>query len=356
MNELNNKKRGTLIGGAIGDALGYQIEFKKNIKEKEVTVYQNDKGIVSDDTQMALFTANAILWRKTRYSLKGIAPTYVDAIYEAYLDWLDTQNNTRNHKSISWIKEIPELNVGRAPGLTCIDALSSGMMGTIDEPINNSKGCGGIMRVAPIGLCANNSKELAVIGAEAAAITHGHPLGIIPCYILTSMINMIVYNNESIENALDRSISQYYDSFNKFNKKDVDYFIELIDKAKKLAKEDYSDTEAISILGEGWVAEETFAIAIYSCLKYPNSFQDAVICSVNHDGDSDSTGAVTGNIMGAYLGYDAIPSYYKDNVELKDVILELADDMSNDVPISEYSSSNDEEWESKYLYCNYIKN
>ena len=354
MNEKNNKIRGSLIGGAIGDALGYQIEFKRNIKDKEVTNYRDDKGIISDDTQMTLFTANALLWRETRGSLRGIAMPPARAIYESYLDWLDTQNNTNNHNSISWIKEIPELNIERAPGNTCLSALSSGKMGTIDEPINNSKGCGGIMRVAPIGLYAKDSKTAGAIGAESSAITHGHPLGILPCYILASMLNMIVYNNETIEVALDKSVHQYYDEFNKFDKSDVDYLIELISKAKKLVKEDISDTEAIASLGEGWVAEETFAIAIYSCLKYPNSFQDAIICSVNHDGDSDSTGAVVGNIMGAYLGYNSIPDYYKNNVELKDIILELADDMSVSVPISEYSSNKDEKWENKYLYCKYV--
>ena len=353
-NEKNNKIRGSLIGGAIGDALGYQIEFKRNIKDKEITKYQDDKGIISDDTQMCLFTANALLWRETRGSLKGIAMPPEKAIYEAYLDWLDTQNNTNNHNSISWIKGISELNIERAPGNTCLSALSSGKMGTIDEPINNSKGCGGIMRVAPVGLYAKDSKTAGMIGAESSAITHGHPLGILPSYILASMINMIVYNNENIESALDKSIQQYYDDFNKFNKEDVDYLMELINKAKKLAKENISDVEAITSLGEGWVAEETFAIAIYSCLKYSNSFQDAIICAVNHDGDSDSTGAVAGNIIGAYLGYDAIPNYYKDNVELKDIILELADDLSLEIPISEYSSKKDEKWENKYLYCNNI--
>lgn len=61
VNEKNNKIRGSLIGGAIGDALGYQIEFKRNINDKEITKYQNDNGIISDDTQMSLFTANALL-------------------------------------------------------------------------------------------------------------------------------------------------------------------------------------------------------------------------------------------------------------------------------------------------------
>ena len=58
MIDIRNRIRGSLLGGAIGDALGYQIEFKRGIKEKEITRF-NGKGIISDDTQMTLFTANA---------------------------------------------------------------------------------------------------------------------------------------------------------------------------------------------------------------------------------------------------------------------------------------------------------
>ena len=64
MNGKKDKICGSLIGGAIGDALGYQIEFKRNIKDKEITSFKDGKGIISDDTQMTLFTANALLYRK----------------------------------------------------------------------------------------------------------------------------------------------------------------------------------------------------------------------------------------------------------------------------------------------------
>ena len=112
------------------------------------------------------------------------------------------------------------------------------------------------------------------------------------------------------------------------------------------------DTDAIRMLGEGWTADEAFAIAIYSCLKYSNSFEDAVVCAVNHDGDSDSTGAIAGNIMGALLGYQNIPSYYKDNVELNEVIVEIADDIAT---ISSKGANNgliqDSNWCKKYIDC-----
>ena len=110
---------------------------------------------------------------------------------------------------------------------------------------------------------------------------------------------------------------------------------------------------AIHQLGEGWVAEETLAIAVYSALKYERDFDKAIRTAVNHNGDSDSTGAVCGNILGTYLGYDAIPKKYKEHLELHDIIMEIADDLYNDCQISEYGPIRDEVWESKYVYSDY---
>ena len=351
--DRKNRIVGSLIGGAIGDALGYQIEFKRNVQDKEVTKYKNDKGIISDDTQMTLFTANGLIWRETRGAMRGIALLPPDAVYESYLDWLDTQNNTNNHDTKnSWIKDIKELNIPRAPGNTCISALSSGKKGTIDNPINDSKGCGGIMRVAPLGLYMRNPEYAGKYAAEISAITHGHPLANIPSYVFATMIYFILNEKLNIEESLNKAMIQYKKKYNIYDKKNNDYFVSLVDKAVRLSKDNTSDLDAIAELGEGWVAEEAFAIAIYSCLKYQNSFEDAIICAVNHDGDSDSTGAIAGNIMGVYLGYDSIPKYYIDNLELKDVICEIAEDLSSDIPVGEYNENNDEYWLSKYLYCN----
>ena len=101
-------------------------------------------------------------------------------------------------------------------------------------------------------------------------------------------------------------------------------------RAVDLASMDLKDTEAIHRLGQGWVAEETLAIAVYCALKYRDDFDRALIASVNHEGDSDSTGAVTGNILGAKLGLAGIPEKYTGNLELKDVILQVADDLWRD--------------------------
>lgn len=354
MNKDINKFKGCLIGGAIGDALGYPIEFVKLSKNDKVTRFDN-KGIISDDTQMTLFTANGLLWRQTRFNLRGIAPNVSDCIYFSYQDWYKTQSKNKNVETkMSWIAELPELNVERAPGITCLNSLSSGKKGTIENPINNSKGCGSVMRVAPIGLFfskGNSLHEIGKYGAEAGAITHGHPLGIIPCYVLTIIINKLAYTDKNIEEAVNEAIDEFKTNFDIFNKEDSDYFITLMKKAINLAHKKFiSDENAIKELGEGWVAEEALAIAIYSSIKYSNNFEKAIICSVNHGGDSDSTGAITGNIIGTYLGIDKIPNYFIDNLELSDVIQEIAEDLYTGCPVDEYSANEDEYWLSKYLY------
>lgn len=125
------------------------------------------------------------------------------------------------------------------------------------------------------------------------------------------------------------------------------------DRAVELSHADMDDVEAIHMLGQGWVAEETLAIALYCALKYSDDFDKALVAAVNHNGDSDSTGAVTGNILGAYLGLSAIPEKYLKNLELRDVILEIADDLYSGCKMSEYGSYRDETWLSKYVYCTY---
>ena len=125
---------------------------------------------------------------------------------------------------------------------------------------------------------------------------------------------------------------------------------DIMDLAVSLSENHDSDLENIHRLGEGWTAEETLGIALYCSLRYENDFSAGVIAAVNHKGDSDSTGAVTGNILGALIGYEQIEQKWKENLELADVILEMADDICHGCQIGEYSENSDLDWERKYIY------
>ena len=401
---MKNKRldlvRGSLVGGAAGDALGYAVEF---YHYSEIIAKYNQPGIkeydlvngvaeISDDTQMTLFTANGLLMGLTRWYMRGIgqAPEYY--VEYAYQDWFNTQ--MRSYEGLmeqkdqlysnrhTWLSALPELYARRAPGNTCLISIKEIMEGR--TPQNDKKGCGGVMRVAPWPLfCACHEvrygiEEIDVAGGELARLTHKHPLGWIPAILMTHIIYRIVKDggiegldkisavkhftaivNEALQllpslvvenNVSDVTWDQEKPIGEVFHN-DVERQRELIERALTLAENELSDVDNISRLGEGWVGEETLAIAIYAVARHIDSFEDALIAAVNHDGDSDSTGAISGNIMGAIVGYDAIPDKFKKNLELHDVILAIADDLHQGCIISEDDEMNTpekQEWYQRY--------
>ena len=378
-----DKIRGSLIGGASGDALGYTVEFLQDYQifriygKEGITEYGLRNGVaqISDDTQMTLFTANAILFGETRLAMRGIGGDPMMYAPISYVDWFITQSlpyeeglKVKRYSGkwgISWLLDVPELYNRRAPGNTCMSAIDSILKGGsrsnyIKEPMNNSKGCGGVMRIAPLALHyqiqSGDLNELDLLGAKMSAITHGHPLGYMPSAVLTHILNRLVYPKDE-KFSLRQIVIEARDVVrNIFGDNEyVRKLRELIDLAIELSENYGDDLENIRRLGEGWVAEETLAIAIYCSLKYQYDFSAGIIAAVNHGGDSDSTGAVTGNILGALLGYSRIEDKWKKNLELHDVICEMADDLCYGCHMDEYSDYYDEDWARKYMNIHWEK-
>jgi len=365
-----DKFRGCLIGGAAGDALGYTVEFwpedfiRSRFGENGITQYLLENGLarISDDTQMTLFTANGLLFGNTRGHMRGIMGHPSGYVSEAYRDWYKTQTCSYPVKEdfyCSWLLNVPELFAVRAPGNTCMAAIHAGCSGSIEKPVNNSKGCGGVMRVAPVGLFYGESSwdgmAVDLLAADIAALTHGHEMGYIPAAMLAHIVRLISHNDEITlkEAVLDSKIAMKRIFAHAVELPD---FLKLIDQAVELSESNIADLDAIHRLGQGWTGDEALAIAIYCALKYDHDFDKAIIAAVNHGGDSDSTGAITGNILGAYLGLSAIPEKYTKNLELLDVITEIADDLYYDCNINVYTrptNPRDITWEKKYVYINY---
>lgn len=162
-----------------------------------------------------------------------------------------------------------------------------------------------------------------MLAAEAAALTHGHDLGFIPAAALVHIVRAVTESDIPLKAAINDSIKAMEKLFP--TAQHIADFSEIMRKAVNLAETVQDDLSAIHQLGEGWVAEETLAIAVYCALRYENDFDMALRTAVNHNGDSDSTGAVCGNILGAYIGYDAIPQKYKERLELHNLICEISD-------------------------------
>ncbi len=351
-----DKFRGCLIGGAAGDALGFAVEF---LDEEEIfgqygadgiTAYRLSGGLarISDDTQMTLFTANGLLLGAAKGLTRNDGTLNPRAIGLCYQDWLKTQGGRYTpdmHPKAAWLGNVPELYSRRAPGSTCLMALGSGKLGTVREPINDSKGCGGVMRVAPIGLYFNDRgtdiREIGRLGAEAAAITHGHPLGWMPGAALALIVHEVSQDGAAITDAVLHALETVNGIFPDSAEKST--FDSLMKRAVDLAGEDRQDLQAIHRLGEGWVGEEALAIAVYCAVKHAGDIDGTLIAAVNHKGDSDSTGAIAGNIVGAQVGLSGIPAKYTEHLELRDLILEVADDLWRDA-----GSADDPAWQRKY--------
>ena len=344
--QLQNKIRGSITGGAIGDALGYPIEFvysfndicarygKEGITDFDMSYpwleSEEKKALFSDDTQMTLYTAEGLL--EAERNGKPIAPT----VCNAYLAWYAHQAGRKVKISYqSKLSEIEELNQNRAPGNTCLSALAAIHAGK--EPQNASKGCGGIMRVAPVGLYGAahdwSPANTARLAGELAELTHLHPLSTYSSATLAVIVQLCASSEDAVDKEMfkgivDKSLKIVSDVYGA-DAAAMDEFRKIVGNAMSLEDDPQSDWQIIEDrIGEGWVAEETLAIALFSTLRHVDDFSGCLISAVNHGGDSDSTGAVAGNIIGAILGDDAIPGKFKKEIQLRDLLLHAADDLA----------------------------
>lgn len=339
---LNDRFCGCLLGGALGDALGYPVEFMKTDEiEKQfgrngITALKTDKttgcALISDDTQMTLFTAEGIIWAD-KLGGKNEISSYTSYVFYSYQRWLYTQEGliaSREYSHIldkdsafpSRLLREQSLFARRAPGNTCIEALKQAKehnYGKFTNKINDSKGCGGVMRVAPAGLYFCRDSERAFrMAAEFAAITHTHPTGYLAGGALGAIIAELV-NGSDLNEAIDvvMYILKGYDGCLETYR--------ALDHARSLDASDISPVEAVRRLGGGWIAEEALAIAVYCSLCHSEKPENALRLAVNHNGDSDSTGSICGNIIGAYRGASSLPSRWLRKLELGEVIEETAD-------------------------------
>ena len=362
LNYMLDKKKlsryqGCLLGGAVGDALGYPIEFWD---ENKIYTELGAEGIstleqagcpakVSDDTQMTLFAANALI------RAESTADSVIASLRTAYIEWLATQGDSCGMSSDSqnrmWVYDDSRMHALRAPGNTCMSAIKSfANDGSIENADNDSKGCGTVMRAAPFGLFVSGNKQpqddaigyITRLARCDAMLTHGHPVAHASSVALARIIFDIVQGKQGGATTLEQIISAV--------KTDYDEVDALIEKALRLAgNNDVSESDAIRILGEGWVAEEALAIAVYCAVRHQNDFAQAIRTAVNHKGDSDSTGAICGNILGAWLGKEAVEGAFDvANLELADVVCEIATDLYRCVEKRIPTPSEDEKWDRKY--------
>jgi ADP-ribosylglycohydrolase len=336
--QFHERFRGCLLGGAVGDALGAPVEFLHrseilrqfgNLGIRDYVPAYGRLGAITDDTQMALFTAEGMLRAWVLARKHDVKSAFVQATAGSYLRWLHTQgySNTsasRPTNESGWLMTNRELFSRRAPGTTCISALRRM---THIRAANESKGCGGIMRVAPVGMFMSHwiDNEGQVentfhVAADIAGITHGHPTGQLTAGVFAVVVALLLRGttlNEAV--AIGKAELRKHDWHQET--------LAAIELAEHLSVSEQNSLDSVRKLGEGWIAEEALAISLY-CALCARDFESGVVLAVNHSGDSDSTGSITGNLLGCIHGARQIPARWLEPLELRTVIEEMADDLA----------------------------
>jgi ADP-ribosylglycohydrolase len=341
MLDAKSRTLSCLLSGAIGDALGAPIEFLSlsairssfgpRLLREPYPAYGRPFAI-TDDTQMSLFTAEGLLRAHVRGELRGVCDPPFE-VHHAYLRWLLTQGEEPDAPLVAslkddapswqggWLIEQRDLWSRRGPGNTNLAALKScTKLG--ERATNDSKGCGTIMRVAPLGLLYHRYQAFE-FGSEVSRLTHGHPSGYMAAGYFAHLIAVLLQgaplrwairtSREVIESGRSKALE----------------VTRAIDNALALADSGAAPTpELVESLGGGWTAEEALSIALYCALVAPD-FETGLRLAVNHSGDSDSTGSLVGNLLGVMGGVEVIPARWLEVLEMREIIETIASDLSS---------------------------
>ncbi|MFH1747699.1 MAG: ADP-ribosylglycohydrolase family protein [Planctomycetota bacterium] len=303
MLDATGRYEGVMLGLAIGDALGWPVEFlplddiRANYGPDGITDLEPSQshpaGTFTDDTQMTLAIGRAILSKGA--DSEGM---FIGEVAREFVAWSRSPENDR------------------APGSTCM----AGCRTLARDPDwsapghNNSKGCGTAMRSAPIGLAWHGDEErITRLASQVSELTHGHRTatagGVATALLITWALDEI-----SPEQMLPRLIQHTRPISEEFVAK-VEQVHTVLDKEPE---------SAYAVLGEAWTADEAIACALYAFWRSPRDYRRTVVTAVNMDGDSDSVGCIAGAISGAFNGVDAIPGDWRATIEQADYLVEVA--------------------------------
>jgi ADP-ribosylglycohydrolase len=305
--------RGCLLGGATADAKGYGVR-------------QAGKDLISDNTQMTCFTVDGLVWADERALRKGVY-AWIPCLFYSYQKWYYTQTGNLADKQYEFILggEIlnwEELFARRGTGETSLNALAGSIgnkYGTIRNRINNSKGCGSVMRVAPVGLYFWKNLDTAFrIGCESGALTHGHMDAILAAGYYAAFIAAIV-QGYSIKMSAEKALNRLK------KEKEHSACSSLIEKAIKLAGKKTPVNKGMESIGHGYTADEAAALAVYLSIRYQDDFDGAILAATTFQGNTDSIAPICGNALGAYHGASVVPQKWQQELELSELIVHGAD-------------------------------
>jgi ADP-ribosyl-[dinitrogen reductase] hydrolase len=310
-NVLLDRFTGTIIGFAVGDALGMPAQFLTRDQIRRyygraiagfIKAHQGHAsdflpaGSFTDDTQMMLATAECLV------ECRKMDPArQADALLAWYL-------NTQPHRTPmnANLKACKHLSQGKP-------WIKSGVF---------SDGCGAAVRMPPIGLFFYHRPEALIRAAtDDCIITHTEPRALAGSVAVACLISRLV---QATEHCLPgNQVLETADRVADIDK-DIAAMLRWVTQIVHIMPE-----EALFEIGTSSDTIETVAAATYCFLKYPRNFSHAVITAVNGGDAADSIGALTGSFVGAFSGLEAIPEQWRKDVEGADILKGIAKSLAD---------------------------
>lgn len=367
--------RGCLTGLAIGDAMGYTVDTKTWAQIREDYGPYGLMGFdlcngyadVTSHTQLAAFSCNGLLIGQTRGLTRGTMAPLVRYVELAQQEWAIGQRRyDQPARNLCWVFRISELRRRHCTDTRMVETLNRALersrtsrdyRGSMEAPRNSYDDPASISSAVAVGLFAQASRieqeELDRLGAESVALTYGSPLAFLPGAVIAHLVSSCLKDQDRpLKELIEEALTALQDQFSR-EYRQVKEIVNLVRQAVAMAESrNLKPVEAMEKLKCGNGAQ-VLAGAVYAALLCEEDFDRAMIVAVNHSGKSAAVGALTGAILGARMGFQELPEFYVESLELAPVLRELADDMLQGCPMVKGNKLFDGDWDRRYLHGEY---
>lgn len=347
--------RGCLLGFAVGDAMGYAVhdksweEIAENYGPGGLLGYDlcNDGAQITSYTQITAYMANALLASLSR----GKRDTYLQYGAAALREWAKRQHFPRDPEPAPlWVARMPQLRKRSCKDARMLEALRFPQLGTFEKPISRASSCGVLSYAAALALFFDPKRippeRLGQMAADMAAVTHGSAEAVFSAVVLAYGLAGVLHAPEvPLKEQFVRAVYVMQEQFG--GRHPVRLAAEPILEAIRLSEDPDQDPREVMEKLSCNDAPSALAGGIYAALCFSDDFDAAVVCAVNHSGASCAVAAVTGAILGAKMGENAIPGFYLESLECKEILEELADDL---IRGSVVAGLFDTDWDQKYIH------
>lgn len=355
--------RGCMLGLAVGDAMGYTVhshtlaEIREDYGPNGLQGYDPVNGYadVTSYTQLAAFTANGLLYGLTQGRRKGLMHPFINYIARSHWEWASSQAMMdRPARTVCWLFREKSLIRRHCLDTRMKEVILRKQFGTPEERLNPLSSPSTLTAAVAVGMFYEPGNmeipEMARLGAEAVALTHGDPQTFLCGAFLARFTASVLRSDAPLEQLLGKTEEAFKQQFEHDYPRQVSQICALIHQATELiGNPKVTFVDAMERL-QCKTGAQVLAGMVYALLAGEEDFDTSLIIAVNHSGASAAVGALVGAVLGARLGEDALPEFYLECLECGEVLLELADDLCQGCPIEQGDVFFDDDWDSKYCH------